>query len=249
MKHVLTRQHYIEHLVDAALEDAAEMDQGFMAWCADKAPLWREQGHDVTWIRLRISSARSSHALCQSLRKQHLTPAQQRKALREMYETPLPGFPDMYDLMLERMGQTRPDETIHGNTEDLLQRYTLRVLVYAADKASWEAHSRWAGQPATPYQEDPDITQIRDLSTVEELELALGMCQCLIACFSEHPPLDNAAIHRRIDRWTTQARADFISKHGYKPEEATTPFTPVTVTGPVDHDEYMVLLRESEQEP
>lgn len=74
------------------------------------------------------------------------------------------------------------------------------------------------------------------------------MCQCLISCFSVQPSLDSAAIHQRIDSWTKQARADFVARYGYKPEEATTPFTPVTVTGPIDHDAYIVMMRQNEHE-
>jgi hypothetical protein len=35
-----------------------------------------------------------------------------------------------------------------------------------------------------------------------------------------------------------QLRAIFIAKHGYPPEESTTPYMPVTTDGPTDHDTY-----------
>jgi hypothetical protein len=35
-----------------------------------------------------------------------------------------------------------------------------------------------------------------------------------------------------------QLRATFIAKHGYLPEDSTTPYVPVTIEGPQDHDAY-----------
>ena len=35
-----------------------------------------------------------------------------------------------------------------------------------------------------------------------------------------------------------QLRAAFIAKHGYQPEDSTTPYVPVTINGPQDHDAY-----------
>jgi len=35
-----------------------------------------------------------------------------------------------------------------------------------------------------------------------------------------------------------QLRATFIAKHGYRPEDSTTPYVPVTIDGPQDHDAY-----------
>ncbi|MGH2479530.1 MAG: hypothetical protein ACRDHW_07750 [Ktedonobacteraceae bacterium] len=35
-----------------------------------------------------------------------------------------------------------------------------------------------------------------------------------------------------------QLRAVFIDHHGYRPEESFTPYIPVTIDGPQDHDEY-----------
>ncbi len=35
-----------------------------------------------------------------------------------------------------------------------------------------------------------------------------------------------------------QLRAAFIAKYGYPPEDSTTPYVPVTINGPQDHDAY-----------
>ena len=35
-----------------------------------------------------------------------------------------------------------------------------------------------------------------------------------------------------------QLRATFIAKYGYRPEDSTTPYVPVTIDGPQDHNAY-----------
>jgi hypothetical protein len=42
---------------------------------------------------------------------------------------------------------------------------------------------------------------------------------------------------RSLHSWE-QLRAIFIVTHGYRPEDSTTPYVPVTIDGPQDHDAY-----------
>ena len=49
---LVTREQCIEMLIDASFQDASEMEASFMYWCEQHVPIWRQQGHDETWIRL-----------------------------------------------------------------------------------------------------------------------------------------------------------------------------------------------------
>jgi hypothetical protein len=51
---LVTRDQYVEMLIDASLKDAAEIDSGFMGWCERHVPVWREQGYGEMWVRQRI---------------------------------------------------------------------------------------------------------------------------------------------------------------------------------------------------
>ncbi len=51
---LVTREQYIEMLIDASFWDASEMESGFTSWCEQHVPTWRKQGYDETWIRQRI---------------------------------------------------------------------------------------------------------------------------------------------------------------------------------------------------
>jgi hypothetical protein len=65
-------------------------------------------------------------------------------------------------------------------------------------------------------------------------------------CYTQRPRLSRDALEKAFATWGQAARQDFLQKHGFLPEEATTPFTPVTVDGPLDHDEYYAALRAEE---
>jgi hypothetical protein len=79
---------------------------------------------------------------------------------------------------------------------------------------------------------------VRDLSTVEELELALAMSRYALQLFEapEHFPKDQIA--PLMEAHGKQLRATFIARYGYRPEDSATPYVPVTIDGPQDHDAY-----------
>ncbi len=45
-KNRMTREQYIEMLIDSSFREAAEMESGFMSWCERHVPTWRSQGYD-----------------------------------------------------------------------------------------------------------------------------------------------------------------------------------------------------------
>jgi hypothetical protein len=151
--------------------------------------------------------------------------------------------PQLYDLARER-------ERLHpgllgyrGNTGDLRQRYTLRVLLYETDKLAYEKFCRRSGLPApgpeSLFCEQPDAVRVvRDLSTVEELELAVAMSSYLLHLFDapHHLTLDRLAA--LTEAHGKQLRAAFMARHGYRPEDSATPYVPVTSDGPQDHEAY-----------
>jgi hypothetical protein len=59
----MTREQYREMLIDAFFQDAAEIESGFMSWCEQHVPVWREQGYDETWVRQRIEMAQITRGL------------------------------------------------------------------------------------------------------------------------------------------------------------------------------------------
>src|SRR6266478_4064764 len=130
-------------LVDASCWDASEMESGFMSWCERHVPTWRQQGYDETWIRQRIETAQITRGLHRTLRKQGRTMLEIREELRKVYA----AHPELYDLARER-GRIHPGLLRYrGNTGDLRQRYTLRVLLYETDKLTYEKFCRWSGLP------------------------------------------------------------------------------------------------------
>jgi hypothetical protein len=42
---LVTREQYLEMLIDASCWDASEMESGFMSWCEQHVPTWRRQGY------------------------------------------------------------------------------------------------------------------------------------------------------------------------------------------------------------
>jgi hypothetical protein len=79
---------------------------------------------------------------------------------------------------------------------------------------------------------------VRDLSTVEELELALALSRHALHLFDTPENLTKDQIAPLMEAHGKQLRATFIAKHGYRPEDSTTPYVPVTIDGPQDHDVY-----------
>ena len=55
--------------------------------------------------------------------------------------------PELYDLARERERLHPGLLRYRGNTGDLRQRYTLRVLIYETDKLAYEKFCRWSGLP------------------------------------------------------------------------------------------------------
>jgi hypothetical protein len=93
--------------------------------------------------------------------------------------------------------------------------------------------------PESVFFEQPDTVRVvRDLSTVEELEQMLALSRYALHLFDapEHLTKDQVAL--LMEAYGKQLRATFIARHGYRPEDSTTPYVPVTIHGPQDHDAY-----------
>lgn len=236
---LVTREQYVEMLIDASFREASELESGFLSWCERHVSTWREQGYDETWIRLRIDTAKRTRGLHRTLKKQGLTMMEIREELRKMYA----DATELYDL-------ARARERLHprllryrGNTSDLRQRYTLRVLLYETDRLAYERFCRWRGMPApgpeSVFCEQPDAVRVvRDLSTVEELEMMLALSRYALHLFDAPEHLTKDQIARLMESCGKRLRATFIARHGYRPEDSATPYVPVTIDGPQDHDAY-----------
>jgi hypothetical protein len=236
---LVTREQYIEMLIDASFRDASEMESGFMSWCKRHVLLWREQGHDETWIRQRIAMAQRTRRLHRTLKEQGFTMLEIREELRRAYA----DAPELYALALARERLHPGLLRYRGNTGDLRQRYTLRVLLYETDKLTYEKFCRWSGLPVSGpesvFREQPDAARVvRDLSTVEELELMLAMSRYALNLFDASEHLTKDQIASLMEAHGKQLRAAFIATHGYRPEDSATPYVPVTIDGPQDHDAY-----------
>jgi hypothetical protein len=236
---LVTREQYIEMLIDASFRDAAEVELGFLSWCEHHAPVWREQGYNEMRIRQRIEIAQMSRGLHRTLKKQGLTMLEIRDALHQAYT----DHPELYDLALERERIQPGLLHYRGNTSDLRQRYTLRVLTYETDTLAYEQFCRWGGlpvpSPGMVFFEQPDsVRVVRDLSTVEELEMGLAMSRYVFQLLSAPEKYTQDQISSMMEAYGRQLRAIFISKRGYQPEDSTTPYIPVTIDGPQDHDAY-----------
>ena len=235
----VTREQYIEMLVEASCWEASEMESGFLSWCERHAPTWRKLGYDETWIRQRIETAQITRGLHRKLKQKGLTILEIREELRNAYA----DHPELYDLARER-------ERIHpgllryrGNTGDLRQRYTLRVLLYETDKLTYEKFCRWGGlpvpDPESIFREQPDsVRVVRDLSTVEELELALALSRYALHLLDAPERLTKDGLASLMEALGKRLRENFITRHGYAPEDSTTPYVPITIEGPQDHDVY-----------
>jgi hypothetical protein len=236
---LITREQYVEMLIDASFKDAREIELGFMGWCERHVPIWREQGYDEMWIRRRIETAQATRSLHRKFKEQGLTMLDIRDELRKAYA----DHPELYDLAVER-GRLHPGLLRYrGNTSDLRQRYTLRVMVYETDKLAYEKFCSWSDQPVpspdSVFFEQPDsIRVVRDLSTVEELELALALSRYTLQLFGAPEKLTQDQISLLMETYGKQLRASFLARHKYQPEDSMTPYVPVTVDGPQDHDAY-----------
>jgi len=90
-----------------------------------------------------------------------------------------------------------------------------------------------------PFFEQPDsVRVVRDLSTVEELEMMLALSRYALHMFDALENLTNDQITSLMQVHGKHLRAIFLSKYGYRPEDSTTPYVPVTIDGPQDHDTY-----------
>jgi hypothetical protein len=236
---LVTREQYIEMLIDASFREASEMESGFTSWCQRHVPIWRQHGYDETWIRQRVATAQITRGLHRTLKEQGLTMLEMREELRKTYA----DHPELYDLARERERLHPGLLRYRGNTSNLRQRYTLRVMIYETDKLAYEKFCRWSGlpvpSPESVFFEQPDtIRVVRDLSTVEELELALVMSRYALHLFDAPEHLTKDQIAPLMEAHGKQLRATFISTHGYPPEDSATPYVPVTIDGPQDHDAY-----------
>jgi hypothetical protein len=112
----------------------------------------------------------------------------------------------------------------------------LRVLVYESDKIAFKQFCRWSGQsvpsPDSVFSEQPDsLRVVRDLSTVEELEMALTMSRYTLQLLEVPEKLTQDQICLLMETYGRHLRATFIAKHRYQPEDSRTPYVPVTVDG------------------
>ena len=215
------------------------MESGFLSWCERHAPTWRKLGYDETWIRQRIEAAQFTRGLHRELKQKGLTILEIREELRKAYA----DHPELYDLARERERSHPGLLRYRGNTGDLRQRYTLRVLLYETDKLTYEKFCRWGGlpvpDPESIFCERPDsVRVVRDLSTVEELELALALSRCALHLLDAPESLTKDQLASLMEVHGKQLRATFIARYGYPPEDSTTPYVPVTIEGPQDHDVY-----------
>lgn len=236
---LVTREQYIEMLIDASFADASEMESGFTSWCERHVPIWRKQGYAEMWIRQRIEMAQITRGLHRELKEQGFTMLGIREELRKMYA----DHPELYDLAIERERNQPGLLRYRGNTGDLRQRYTLRVMIYETDKLTYEKFCCWSGLPVpgpeSVFFEQPDTVRVvRDLSTVEELEAALAMSHYALHLFDAPESLTSDRIASLMKAHGNKLRATFIVKHGYRPEDSATPYVPVTIDGPQAHDVY-----------
>jgi hypothetical protein len=236
---LMTHEQYVEMLIDASCRDVSEMETGFISWCERHVPIWRQQGYSETWIRQRIETAQNTRGLHRQLKEQGLTMLEIRDELRKLYA----DDPELYELALERAHLHPGLLRYRGNTGDLRQRYTLRVMIYETDKLAFEKYCRWSGLPVPgperTFFEQPDTVRVvRDLSTVEGLELMLAMSRYALHLFDAPENLTGDRIAQLMEAYGKQLRATFIARHEYRPEDSTTPYVPVTIDGPQDHDAY-----------
>jgi hypothetical protein len=215
------------------------MESGFLSWCERHVPTWRKLGYDETWLRQRIETAQITRGLHRELKQKGLTILEIREELLKAYT----DHPELYDLAREQERIQPGLLRYRGNTGDLRQRYTLRVLLYETDKLTYEKFCRWSAlpvpDPESLFREHPDsVRVVRDLSTVEELEVALALSRYALHLLDVPESLTKDQLASLMEAHGKQLRAIFIARYGYPPEDSTTPYVPVTIEGPQDHDAY-----------
>jgi hypothetical protein len=237
----VTRAEYIELLVDEALAEARELEDGFLNWCKQQVPVWKSMGREETWIRERIAKAQQTRRLRQELIAAGYSEEERRQVVRKAYN----AFPQLYELMLEREANDPEGprvSVIYGTTDDLLTRYVLRQLVSAADRANYVLFGRWQGvsdteqlaERAATFAESPDDEFIRDLSTIEELRLLLRLAQGVHGVLEQAEGKSFGELESAFHRVGQEARSWFVATYGYAPEQSTTPRVPITLNGPED---------------
>ncbi len=95
---LVTREQYVEMLIDASFQEATEIESGFIDWCEQHVPVWRDQGYNEMWVRQRIEMAQITRNLHRKLKEQGLTMLEIRDELRKAYA----DHPELYDLVVER---------------------------------------------------------------------------------------------------------------------------------------------------
>ena len=188
----------------------------------------RDIGYGETWTRQRIEMAQFTRGLHRKLKEQGFTMVEIRDELHKAYA----DYPELYDLARERERIQPGLLRYRGNTGDLRQRYRLRVMIYETDKLTFEKFCRWSGPPAPSpdgvfFEQPGQVRVVRDLSTVEALELMLAMSRYALQLVDAPENLTSKdQVAPLMEAHGKQLRATFIAKHGYRPGDSTTPYTP-----------------------
>jgi 1,4-alpha-glucan branching enzyme len=95
------------------------MEAGFMSWCQRHIPIWRQQGYDEMWVRLRVETAQITRGLHRTFKQQGLTMLEIRDELEKRYA----DYPELYDLARERERLHPGLLRYRGNTSDLRHPY------------------------------------------------------------------------------------------------------------------------------
>jgi hypothetical protein len=66
----------------------------------------------------------------------------------------------------------------------------------------------------------------------------LVMSQYTLPLFEAPQRPDKEQIAALLEVRGQELRAAFIARYGYRPEDSATPYVPVTIDGPQDHDSY-----------
>lgn len=235
----VTHEQYIAMCIEDFFQDALAIEEDFLSWSARHAPTWHEQGRCETWIRQRIEMALTSRGWYRAMRNQEMTLLEIRDEVYSLYA----HHTALYTMAIEQERLQSGHLCYRGNTSDLRRRHALRVAIYETDQQTYTHHCRLHNLPVpapdTPFYEQPEpIRVVRDLSTVEELDMGLATSRYLLQVFTSSPRVDDQSIMRLVETYGQHLRASFINTHGYLPEESTTPYIPVTIAGPQEHDTY-----------
>ncbi len=172
----MTGEQYVEMLIEASSWEASEMESGFLSWCQRHVPTWRRQGYGETWIRQRIETAQTARGLQRTLREQSLPMLEMREELRRRTQL-------IQNSMIWRENASPSTlacftivgiQAISGNAIPCASCSTTQInLPMRSFVAGVACRCR---APGSIFLEQPDTVRVvRDLSTVEELELALAL--------------------------------------------------------------------------